>query len=467
MKKSTQKAFSLLLAVMMVIGLLSGCGSPKSSDNVSAKTPDSNQAPEAGLPSYAALKVGQDNTDLTATLKVITHRTDLMEDGTLDGYVAEFQKLYPNISIKYEGITDYASDMTTRLTSKDWGDICMIPTSIPVTELHNYFYPMCDLGEIEADYNFASNRAFDNKVYGIPSTGNAQGIVYNKAVFQKAGITELPKTPDEFLDCLQKIKDNTDAIPLYTNYAAGWTMTAWDAYISGGATGDADWMNITMPQTKDPFSNRGDGTGPYAVYYVLYEAVKRGLTEDDPTTTDWEGCKPMMNNGQIGVLVLGSWAIVQMQDAGDHADDIGYMPFPISVGGTQYASSGADYCFGINNNASDDNKLASMLYIKWLSESSNFAYDQGGVPVLKSQEYPATLAAFDGIELIANTDAPSEIADLQANVNQESEISLNSDQTHVMRVVEAAVNGDETLDDIVADWNKAWNAAVDEYAPAK
>ena len=32
-----------------------------------------------------------------------------------------------------------------------------------------------------------------------------------------------------------------------------------------------------------------------------------------------------------------------------------------------------------------------MLYIKWLTESSNFAYDQGGVPVLKSQEYPDTI----------------------------------------------------------------------------
>ena len=53
------------------------------------------------------------------------------------------------------------------------------------------------------------------------------------------------------------------------------------------------------------------------------------------------------------------------------------------------------------------------------------------------------------------------------NVNSESELSLNADQTHVMRIVEAAVNGDETLDDIVADWNEAWNAAVDEYAPAK
>ena len=452
----------------MAATLLAGCGGGSgSSAAASTAGGDSASAEASGVPSYASLKVGEDYTDLKADLKLISHRTDLIADGTFDNYVAEFQKMYPGINIKYEGITDYVGDMTTRLTSNDWGDICMIPTTIPLTELGDYFQVLCQLDEIKDEYNFADNRAFGQDVYGIPSTGNAQGIVYNKAVFEAAGITELPKTPDEFLADLQLIKDKTDAIPLYTNYAAGWTMTAWDAYISGGATGDSDWMNITMPQTKDPFADRGDGTGPYAVYKILYDAVSMGLTEDDPTTTDWEGCKPMIYNGEIGCMVLGSWAIVQMQAAGDNADDIAYMPFPISVNGTQYASAGADYCFGVNKNISDDNKIASMLYIKWMSESSNFAYDQGGVPVLKSQEYPETLKAFDGIALVADAQAPAEIADLQPNVNQESELSLNADQTHVQRVVEAAINGDESYDDIIADWNEAWNAAVDEYAPAK
>ena len=234
----------------------------------------------------------------------------------------------------------------------------------------------------------------------------------------------------------------------------------------GGATADPDWMNITMPQTKDPFADQGDGTGPYAVYNILYEAVKRGLTEDSPTATDWEGCKPMINNGEIDVMVLGSWAIIQMQEAGPNAADIGYMPFPITQpDGVQYASAGADYCFGVNNSISTDNKIASMLYIKWLSESSNFAYDQGGVPVLKSQAYPETLAAFDGIDLLEDTPAPTELAELQPNVNRESEISLNADNTHVQRIVEAVVTGTETLDDIIADWNARWNTAVDRYAP--
>ena len=462
-----KKALALTLAAAMAATLLAGCGGGSgSSAAASTAGGDSASAEASGVPSYASLKVGEDYTDLKADLKLISHRTDLIADGTFDNYVAEFQKMYPGINIKYEGITDYVGDMTTRLTSNDWGDICMIPTTIPLTELGDYFQVLCQLDEIKDEYNFADNRAFGQDVYGIPSTGNAQGIVYNKAVFEAAGITELPKTPDEFLADLQLIKDKTDAIPLYTNFAAGWTMTAWDAYISGGATGDSDWMNITMPQTKDPFADRGDGTGPYAVYKILYDAVSMGLTEEDPTTTDWEGCKPMINNGEIGCMVLGSWAIVQMQAAGDNADDIAYMPFPISVNGTQYASAGADYCFGVNKNISDDNKIASMLYIKWMSESSNFAYDQGGVPVLKSQEYPETLKAFDGIALVADAQAPAEIADLQPNVNQESELSLNADQTHVQRVVEAAINGDESYDDIIADWNEAWNAAVDEYAPA-
>lgn len=461
-----KKAIALTLAAALSASLLAGCGGQSGQSSSSQST----DAAETGLPAYNELTVGEDYTDLKADLKFISHRTDLIDDGTFDGYVAEFQKLYPNITISYEGITDYANDMTTRLTSNNWGDICMIPTTIPLPELGDYFYPMCDLSAIEADYNFADNRAYNGKVYGIPSTGNAQGIVYNKAVFEAAGITELPTTPTEFLDDLQKIKDyDSSIIPLYTNYAAGWTMSAWDAYIGGGATGDADWMNITMPQTHDPFAKgvpTGDEeSGPYAVYNVLYEAVKRGLTEDDPTTTDWEGSKPMMNNGQIATMVLGSWAIVQMQDAGENADDIGYMPFPISVDGVQYASAGADYCYGINANSSDDNKIAAMLYIKWLSESSNFAYDQGGIPVLKSQEYPETLAAFDGIELVADTAAPTELADLATNVQRDAELTLNADQTHVMRIVEAAINGDETLDDIVADWNAAWNDAVDRNAP--
>lgn len=465
-----KKAIALALSLVFSLGMLAGCGGG-----------GNGKEPEYTGPSYDALTVGTDYTDLTAELRVITQRTDLV-DTTFAKYVEEFNKLYPNIKINYEGITNYQDDMTARLSSKNWGDVCMMPTNILLPDLSIYFHPLCSYDALKDTYNFASNRMFDNTVYGIPSTGNAQGVIYNKKVALQAGYTSdeeqlkadstlkpMPKTPDEFLTFLQAIKDNTDAIPLYTNFADRWPMGAWDAYIGGCATGDADWMNITMPQTKDPFAQRGDGTGPFEVYNILYQAVSRGLTEDSPTATNWEGCKPMMNRGEIGVMVLGSWAVIQMQEPNmDNAADIGYMPFPITQpDGRQTAAAGADYCFGVNKYASQDNKIASMLYIKWFTESSNFSFDQGGVPIVKGSPYPASLSEFEGIELIEDTPAPTELAELQPNVNRESEVGVNTDNTHVQRIVEAVVTGNETLDDIIADWNAKWNAAVDRYAPTK
>ena len=194
-----KKLIAMGLAGAMTATLLAGCGGAASTSTGAASTGSDSAADStaaAGVPTYDSLTVGQDYTDLTATLKVLTNRTDLLEDGTFDKYIAQFNEKYPNITIKYEGMTNYADDMTTRLTSNDWGDICMIPTTIPLSELADYFQPLCSLDSIQNDYNFATNRMYDNTVYGIPSTGNAQGVIYNKAAFEQAGITEIPTTPD-------------------------------------------------------------------------------------------------------------------------------------------------------------------------------------------------------------------------------------------------------------------------------
>ena len=237
-------------------------------------------------------------------------------------------------------------------------------------------------------------------------------------------------------------------------------MGAWDAYLGGTATGQADYMNQELLHTAEPFKDYGDGTHPYAVYKVLYDAVANGLTEDDFTTTDWEGCKGMINNGEIGCMVLGSWAFSQMVEAGDHGDDIGYMPFPITVNGKQYASAGPDYSFGINVNASEDNQKAAMVFVKWFTEKSGFSYNEGGVPIALDGEYPALYAAFDGIDMVADDPAVAGEEDLFNELNAESELSINAGgDAKVQAIVEHAANGDMTFDDIMAEWNAKWSGA--------
>lgn len=200
------------------------------------------------------------------------------------------------------------------------------------------------MNTLDGIYHFISDKSYNGVTYGIANGGNADGIAYNKAVFEAAGYTSdqdkldanpslkpLPASVDDFIQALKDIKEKTDAIPLYTNFSDKWPMGAWDAYICVAATGDPDFHNYTMVHKANPFSDPGDGTGPFNVYRILYEAVAQGLCEPDPMSSDWEGSKGMINRGEIGCMVLGSWAVQQFKDAGDKPEDVAYMPFPITV----------------------------------------------------------------------------------------------------------------------------------------
>ena len=433
-----KKLLSLILAVCLVLGMASFA------------------AAEDELPTFDQIVLGE-NTDLTAKIHFAYHRTDLPDK--LQGYVEAFQKIYPNVEIEYELITDYAENALLRVGNTDW-TIMGIPDGVDKDEFSKYYVPLGSLEKLDALYNFMSGKSYDGVCYGIPSTGNASGVLYNKAVFAAAGITELPKTPDEFMNALRAVKEKTSAIPLYTNYAAGWTMGAWDAYIGVAATGKATYMAQDLPHAKDPFANQGNGTGPYAVFKILYDAAAEKLIEDDYTTTDWEGCKGMMNRGEIATMVLGSWAFTQMQQAGDKPEDIGYMAFPITVDGKQYAPAGGDYNFGINVQASKEEKLASLYYLKWLTHESGFAYSEGGVPIDKAGTYPDLYAAFAGIDMVADADALPGEETLLNELNKESELNITAGGNEkVQKIIEHGFNGDMAFDDIMAEWNKAWSDA--------
>ncbi len=453
-----KKLIKVLPAVMAVsvFLLFSGC---------SKKSPSSSSAAGTSL-KYADVELGKTGSDISATLKLLTHRTDMLQDSysgvTFAKYLAEFNKLYPNIKVEIEGITDYASTALLRLQGGDWGDIMMIP-AIDKKELKNYFVSYGDLATMEKQIKFATNWEYEKEVYGVPSTGNAQGVLYNKKVFEQAGINQLPKTTEEFIADLKLIKEKTNAIPLYTNYAAGWTMGAWDAYLGGSATGDADYMNNVLLHTKNPFKNYGDGTHAYAVYKVLYDAAANKYIEDDYTTTDWEGCKGMINRGEIGTMVLGSWAFTQMQGAGPNPDDIGYMSFPITIKGKQYASAGPDYCFGINAKASENNRNAAMIFVKWFTEKSGFAFNEGGIPIAAGDNnYPAAYAAFseNNVDFVSDNPAADGESDLFNALNSESELNINAGgNLKVQQIIEHAANKTKTFDAIMDEWNKAWSDA--------
>ena len=189
--KKVKKLLSLTLATTMVFSM-TGCGN--SGDDNSGSSSKSTE-----VPTIDQIKLGEDYKDIKADIKILTDRTDIV-DTKYKEYAESFMKEYPDIKVTYEAVTDYAESITLRLTNGDWGDICFIPDTVEKSEFSNYFIPFGDYSTLNGIYNFVTAKTYDNKVYGIPNGGTAGGVAYNKKIWKEAGITELPKTPDEFIE---------------------------------------------------------------------------------------------------------------------------------------------------------------------------------------------------------------------------------------------------------------------------
>jgi len=113
-------------------------------------------------------------------------------------------------------------------------------------------------------------------------------------------------------------------------------------------------------------------------------------------------------------------------------------------------------------NSTSEEKTAAMLYIKWLTESSGFAKTQGGIPIVKGDAYPDSLESFQSITLVTDNPAPAGEEDLFGKINNDSEISLDSDSTHVASIIEAAIGGNQTMEEIADEWNAAWTSAQEK-----
>lgn len=393
------------------------------------------------------------------TITFINHKTDWETNGKWDEYLAEFNKKYPDIKVEVQTITDYAGQMKTRMNSKEYGDVLMIPGDISPKDYANFFEPLGKTQDLSEKYLGLNDRSYQGTQYGIPSQMNATGMVVNKKVFKDAGIKEFPKTPEDFIAALKKIKEkDSDVIPLYTNYAAGWTLSNWD-FTRSGVAGDPDFTNKMTSDTA-PFEQ---GDTMYTVYNTLYTAAKEGLVESDPTTSDWEQSKVDLANGKVGVMVLGSWAVPQIQEANeDNADNISFEAFPATApDGKQYMPIGGDYNYGINIHSK--HKKAARKFIDWMVNDSNYAVDNGGIPTVKGAKYPKALQDSQeaGVEVLEENPAPEGKESLFSDINNESELGIGTTDAEKQRIIDSAIgNSKESFDDIMKDFNTKWANAV-------
>ncbi len=417
-------------AAASLIALTAACSSGSGSDDASA---------DSGAPSG----------DIT----VLTNRTDLV-DTTFQDYKKTFEAKYPDVKVTFEAITDYDGEVKTRMNTDDYGDVLNIPTGVAASDLSSFFDPLGTTEDMGKKYRFVNEQASDGNVYGLATFGNANGIVYNKKVFRDAGITAEPTSTKEFMAALEAIKAKGDAVPMYTNYKDGWPLT-WPQGLMGAYSGDTEAL-VKMAKEKAPWT---EGQEKYEVDSLLYDVAAAGLIEDDPTTTNWEDSKNLLATGQIGTMVLGSWAVPQMQDAaktaGTDPADIGFMPAPVEVDGALHSPVGGDLKVAINTHSK--HKAAARAWIDWFVDDSGFYEVAGGLPTVKTQPASQNLKDFEatGVKYIEMTPSPE-----LSEVSKDSEVGI--DQPDYYRELIDAARGasGKTKDEIFKDLNSKWANGV-------
>jgi raffinose/stachyose/melibiose transport system substrate-binding protein len=417
---------------------LSGCGGSSKSSGGAAAAP-SNPA------------------DVSGPITVLTNRTDLKQDGTLKKYAAEFNKVYPKVTVTFQAITDYETEVKTRMNTSNYGDVLLIPPSISRTDYPKFFESLGDANSLSQKYNWIDTTTVDGttdgKAYGIATFGNANGFVYNKKVWQAAGVTKYPTTPAQFVSDLQAIKAKGGSIPYYTNYHDGWPVQSWS-----GALGSTDCdtnANAELATDKTPWSA---DKGPGAIYSLLFTVAQDKLIEPDPTTTNWENSKTLLGTGKVATMWLGSWAVTQMQAAAKKAGadpvDIGFMPFPAQKDGKFCSVTGPDYNQAISIHSS--RKQAARAWLDWFTDKSGFATDQGSIPTQKGAQLPTTLADYQKAD-VTYIELAQNKAGTVTKIDNESEVGFFSAPSTAQQVVDVARGvARGTMDSLFNGLNKKW-----------
>lgn len=179
-------------------------------------------------------------------------------------------------------------------------------------------------------------KAGDGHYYTLTYGGGTLGIVYNKELFKKAGITATPRTTNELATVCDTLLEA--GITPWTHYSGGgtgggyWTylLTFWqeqydgEEYFLNNFYGCTD-LNGNSP-SKDVFTAK-DGR------YQAMKATEKFITPDyvynGSNSQDHITMQTLFLNKDIGMVVNGAWMVNEMKDTDGDKDKFAVMKTPV------------------------------------------------------------------------------------------------------------------------------------------
>ena len=313
-----------------------------------------------------------------------------------------------------------------------------------------------DLSQIEP--NLAAYYTIDNELYSMPFNSSTPILYYNKDMFEKAGITEVPDSLEGIGEIGQQLLDNGGAGEAMSMGIYGW------------------FFEQLISNQGLEYANNGNGRKEAATAVAFDEngAAKNILTVWKDLND--KGFAPIVGKGgDAGLadlsagksaITLGSTASLKqiLQDVNGKFE-VGTAYFPkVSSSDEGGVSIGGASLWALDNQ--DPKKLrATWEFIKFLISPESQAYwnaQTGYFPVTVAAqeeetfkqnvaEYPQFQTAIDQLH-----DSAPEYAGALLSVFPEARAIVESE-------IESLLNGNEDVDAAVKNMTESINGAIEEY----
>jgi multiple sugar transport system substrate-binding protein len=160
---------------------------------------------------------------------------------------------------------------------------------------------------------FSAMTGTDGKKYGLPWDGCTWGLFYRTDLFEKAGLTQPPKTWEELVEFGKKLTNEKTSGLVFP--AAGWEPDdyflpfLWQAGANVCEFKDGKWVGtFDKPEAK------------VAVQYYYDLVNKHKITPKTITGMDWEACKNTFVAGDAAMMVNGMWVIGAIKGSNPELD---------------------------------------------------------------------------------------------------------------------------------------------------
>lgn len=314
-----------------------------------------------------------------------------------------------------------------------------------------------DLSEFEP--NLLAYYTINDSLQSMPFNSSTPIMYYNKDIFDKAGITEVPKTMREIFEIAPTLVEKGGATMAMSTTIYGWYIEQW---MNKGAFDIFDNGNgREQAATKVAFDENG---GMEKILQMWKDGVDSGAMPN----VGREGGSPEFVAGQSAITIGSTASLRQILTEVDNRFEVGTAYYPgvdeedqdgVSIGGASL------YIIDSGDQARQDAAWKFIQFLVSAPSQAQWNADTGYFPVTTAaheeetfkknlEEFPQFQTAIDQLH-----DATPESQGGVSAVNQEARQIFEAE-------LENLLNGNKDVQTAVADMASQVNKALEDYNAA-